>query len=130
MLTDFYVVIEIISAVADALDYAHSRGLLHRDIKPANILLGEAKPRRRILLGDFGIARELGEIVHVTWRFGGEANPGDSPHRNLVETQCHGFDMLEHLAGRISSVMAEMTKVICSPDMRKSKLPKTVSQRN
>ena len=52
---------------------------------------------------------ELGEIVHVTWRFGGEANPGDSPHRNLVETQCHGFDMLEHLAGPISSVMAEMT---------------------
>ena len=52
---------------------------------------------------------ELGEIVHVTWRFGGEANPGESPHRNLIETQCHGFDMLEHLAGPISSVMAEMT---------------------
>ena len=52
---------------------------------------------------------ELGEIVHETWRFAGEANPGDSPHRNLVETQCHGFDMLEHLAGPISSVMAEMT---------------------
>jgi len=51
----------------------------------------------------------LGEIVHVTWRFGGEANPGSSPYRNLFETQCHGFDMLEHLAGPISSVMAEMT---------------------
>jgi predicted dehydrogenase len=52
---------------------------------------------------------ELGEIVHVTWRFGGEPNPGRSPHRNLIETQCHGFDMLEHLAGPISSVMAQMT---------------------
>jgi predicted dehydrogenase len=52
---------------------------------------------------------ELGEVVHVTWRFGGEANPGASPHRNLIETQCHGFDMLEHLAGPISSVMAQMT---------------------
>jgi predicted dehydrogenase len=51
----------------------------------------------------------LGEITHVTWRFGGEANPGSSPYRNLFETQCHGFDMLEHLAGPISSVMAEMT---------------------
>ena len=54
-------------------------------------------------------AGELGDIVHVTWRFGGEANPGTSPHRNLIETQCHGFDMLEHLAGPISSVMAQMT---------------------
>ena len=62
-------VVEIISAVADALDYAHSRGLLHRDVKPANILLGSsspANPRRRILLADFGIARELGEISGLT----------------------------------------------------------------
>jgi predicted dehydrogenase len=54
-------------------------------------------------------AGQLGRLVFATWRFGGEANIGTSPHANLIETQCHGFDMLEHLCGPISSVSAEMT---------------------
>ena len=54
---------------------------------------------------------ELGELVFATWRFGGEANRGPSPHANLIETQCHGFDMLEHLCGPISSVAAQMTSM-------------------
>ena len=51
-------VAEIITAVADALDYAHQRNLLHRDVKPANILLANPESGdQRILLADFGIAR-------------------------------------------------------------------------
>jgi eukaryotic-like serine/threonine-protein kinase len=40
---------------AEALDYAHSHGIIHRDIKPANMMLVEAN--RSIKLMDFGIAR-------------------------------------------------------------------------
>jgi serine/threonine-protein kinase len=59
--------IEIIAAVAQALDYAHEKGLLHRDVKPANILLAEELPKsRRVLLADFGIARSMTEIVGLT----------------------------------------------------------------
>ena len=45
----------ILSSVADALTYAHSRGVIHRDIKPDNILL--ERNSRRVLVTDFGIAR-------------------------------------------------------------------------
>jgi predicted dehydrogenase len=51
----------------------------------------------------------IGEPVFATWRFGGEANHGTSRHANLIETQCHGFDMLEHLVAPISSIAAQMT---------------------
>ncbi|MEO7717365.1 MAG: Gfo/Idh/MocA family oxidoreductase [Capsulimonas sp.] len=55
-------------------------------------------------------AGRLGELIFATWRFGGEdLGGGGHPHRNLIETQCHGFDMLEFLCGPIESVMAEMT---------------------
>jgi predicted dehydrogenase len=54
-------------------------------------------------------AGELGDLIFATWRFGGEANHGRSPHANLIETQCHGFDMLEHLVGPISAVSAHLT---------------------
>lgn len=51
----------------------------------------------------------IGEPVFAMWRFGGEANHGVSPHANLIETQCHGFDLLEHLMGPITSITAQMT---------------------
>ena len=60
-------VVRIVSAVADALDYAHQRQLLHRDVKPANILLANMDSDRwRALLADFGIARRVDDSSGLT----------------------------------------------------------------
>lgn len=59
--------VAIISAVAEALDYAHQHDLLHRDVKPANILIGDTDPaNRRIKLADFGIARCANDSAGLT----------------------------------------------------------------
>jgi len=47
--------VRITTEVADALDYAHRRGVIHRDIKPENILLHDGRP----MVADFGIALAL-----------------------------------------------------------------------
>ena len=51
---------------------------------------------------------DLGRLAFATWRFGGEAGTSRHPHANLIETQCHGLDLLEHLCGPIDSVMAQL----------------------
>lgn len=57
----------IVTAVASALDYAHKQGLLHRDVKPANIMMTHLDDgEQRILLTDFGIARNVNDISGLT----------------------------------------------------------------
>jgi serine/threonine-protein kinase len=55
-------VIGLVSQVAEAVDYAHAKGVIHRDIKPSNLIVYEGD---KVKVTDFGIAKLAdSEITH------------------------------------------------------------------
>ena len=54
--------VEIVRAIAEALDHAHANGIVHRDVKPGNVLLGKDGS---VKLADLGIAKAV-ERTEIT----------------------------------------------------------------
>lgn len=93
------------------------------ELAEADVLIAEAERRGVFFAVNFNhryakavqLAREAiasgrtGETVFATWRFGGEGSSAHHPYANLIETQCHAFDLLEHLCGPITAISAEMS---------------------
>ena len=61
----------LLAEIADALAYAHARGVIHRDVKPSNIMIsGE-----HAMLVDFGVAQAVEEAIDVTARATSSVRP-------------------------------------------------------
>ena len=66
----------VVPKICDALQFAHTEGILHRDIKPENILLDS---KGRVKIADFGIARLIDE-KHAEARLTASGGTLGTPH--------------------------------------------------
>ena len=131
----FRAVVRVGLQIAEALKYAHGRGIIHRDVKPSNILLDESGV---VWLTDFGLAKsdedELSEDLTQTGDFLGtmrymapERFRGECDER--ADIYALGLTLYEMLTGKEVFESSDRLKLMRMIDESEPKSPRTIDPR-
>ncbi|MCP5099068.1 MAG: protein kinase [Chloroflexi bacterium] len=128
-------IMRIATAIAQALDYAHTQGVLHRDIKPSNILLTE---RGGVYITDFGLARitQAGEstlsqdmIMGTPQYISPEQAKGSIDIDGRTDIYSFGIVLFEMVSGRVPFQSETSYSIIHSQIFDSPPLPSSFNEK-
>ncbi|KAA3664825.1 MAG: hypothetical protein DWQ04_03725 [Chloroflexi bacterium] len=128
-------ILRIAQALAEALDYAHTHGVLHRDIKPSNILLTQGGG---VYITDFGLARiaqagestlSQGMIMGTPQYISPEQAKGNVELDGRADVYSFGIMLYEMVAGRVPFQSDTSYSIIHSQIFEPPPLPSTLNDK-